>query len=371
MRAWSRVLTPLDWLALVAAATLLILGLMTLHSATYTPDQGLSRYVLRQVVWILVGLTVFGLAAWVDYRWWLRQAYWIYTACLGLVILVLFIGHEGFGAQRWLSLGPLSFQPSEVAKVGMIFFCARYFGHRPGPEGYTLSFLLLPGLLVSIPIFLVLKQPDLGTALGFLAIFGAFLYLIRIRSRLLGGFLILGMMLFPFLWQAFWGHLAPYQRMRLLTYVDPSRDPFGAGYHLLQSKIAIGSGGLTGKGWLASTQSHLYFLPARHTDFIFAVFAEERGFLGVVLLLILYGILLVWGLEVAQRAPDRGGLFLAVGFTVMLFFYVAVNIGMTLGLLPVVGLPLPLMSYGGTAMVVTLFSLGVLFNIERNRYRFS
>ncbi|MBI4714974.1 MAG: rod shape-determining protein RodA [Nitrospirae bacterium] len=369
-----RILSPFDWQTFFVLLLILGTGVLTIYSATFLPAHTSLRSVTpvyaKQLLWIALGMAAFWTAVFVDYRFFLRYAYGIYGASVFLVVLVVFFGKEGFGAQRWLDLGIVSFQPSELAKVALVVFCARYFSDYPSAEGYTLSKLLVPGLLVAVPMVLVLKQPDLGTALVFLFAFSVVLFLIRIRSKFLALLSVLSLMLFPFLWQAFWGQLEGYQKNRLLTYVNPDLDPTGAGYHLLQSKIAIGSGGFWGKGLLESTQSQLNFLPARHTDFIFAVFAEEWGFLGALLLLALYAYIVAWGVDVAYKAPDRATALLASGLVAIFFFYCMINIGMTLGLFPVVGIPLPLMSYGGTSMIMTLFSLGILFNIKRRRYMF-
>jgi rod shape determining protein RodA len=371
MMIYRRLFAPFDWKAFAVVLTILTLGVLTIYSATHGPHHPETMPVYgKQIFWALLGMVVFWTAVFVDYRLFIQYGYLIYGASTLLVVLVLFLGREGYGAQRWLELGPISFQPSEIAKVALVFFCARYFSDYPSSQGYTLSKLVVPGLLVAVPMVLILKQPDLGTALVILFVFSVILFLIRIRSKFLAIIAILSVMLFPFLWQAFWGQLEGYQRNRLLTYVNPDRDPTGSGYHLLQSKIAIGSGGFWGKGFLESTQSLLNFLPARHTDFIFAVFSEEWGFIGALVLLGFYAYLVFWGIDIAVKSTDRSTALLAAGLASLLFFYCAINIGMTLGIFPVVGIPLPLMSYGGTAIIMTLFSLGILFNIKRRRYMF-
>ena len=295
----------------------------------------------------------------------------MYVLAIILLILVTLIGSRGFGAQRWLSIGGLTFQPSELAKLATALAITRYFSDYPARYGYTVKELLIPGGIIAIPVLLVLKQPDLGTALIITFVSIVLIYLVRVRSRLFGFSVLLILMLFPFVWQIFWESLKDYQRTRLLTFINPAADPTGTGYHVIQSKIAIGSGGFWGKGILESTQSHLNFLPARHTDFIFAVFSEEWGFFGLAVLLILYFALLSWGLDVALKARDRLGMLMASGIVSMFAFYSLINIGMTLGIVPVVGVPLPLMSYGGTSLTTSLFSLGILFNIKKKRYLFS
>ncbi|MBI5197843.1 MAG: FtsW/RodA/SpoVE family cell cycle protein, partial [Nitrospirae bacterium] len=274
---YRRFFTPFDWKTYFVVLLVLSVGVLTIYSAVYnpvshSPRPGTPLYI-KQMIWIFMGMAIFWAAVFVDYRFFLRYAYAVYAVAVLFVVLVVFFGREGFGAQRWLALGPVSFQPSEVAKIALVLFCARYFSDYPSSQGYTLSRLFFPGFLVAVPMVLILKQPDLGTALVFLFVFSVILFLIRIRSKFLAIIAIFSLMLFPFIWQAFWGQLEGYQKNRLLTYVNPDRDPTGAGYHLLQSKIAIGSGGFWGKGLLESTQSQLNFLPARHTDFIFAVYA--------------------------------------------------------------------------------------------------
>jgi rod shape determining protein RodA len=278
-----------------------------------------------------------------------------------LLVLVLVAGEVGKGAQRWLDLGFFRFQPSEMMKLAMPMMLAWYFGDRPLPP--TLGKLVVSGVLVIVPMGLVAKQPDLGTALlvasaGFFVIF-----LAGIRWRILLGFGVAGAAGVPVLWH----FMHDYQRQRVLTFLDPESDPLGSGYHIIQSKIAIGSGGLYGKGWLNGTQSQLDFLPERSTDFIFAVYGEEFGFLGVVLLLTLYLVVILRGLYIATNAQDAFCRLLAGSLSLTFFVYLLVNTGMVTGLLPVVGVPLPLISYGGTSMVTIMAGFGILMSINSHR----
>ena len=361
-----------DWKAFILIITILSAGVLTIYSATYTNTEiGTIPLYVKQIVWSAIGIAFLFAGASVDYQTISKYAYFLYAFSLLLLILVVIIGSRGFGAQRWLSIGGLTFQPSELAKLATALAVTRYFSDYPARYGYTVKELLIPGGIIAIPVLLVLKQPDLGTAIIISFVSLILIYLVKVRSKFFGFSALLILMLFPFVWQILWEHLKEYQKTRLLTFINPAADPTGTGYHVIQSKIAIGSGGVWGKGILESTQSHLNFLPARHTDFVFAVFAEEWGFLGLFILLALFLALISWGLDVALKARDRLGMLIASGIISMFTFYCIINIGMTLGIVPVVGVPLPFMSYGGTSLITNLFSLGILFNIKKKRYLFS
>lgn len=361
-----------DWKAFAIIFLILLAGVLTIYSATYSSSGGSSfPLYVKQIGWIIIGMFFFFAGTFIDYQTLAKYAYYFYAFSFALLILVMVVGKSGYGAQRWLSIGGLSFQPSELAKLAVAIAVMRYFSDYPARYGYTVKELLIPGVLIALPVLLVLKQPDLGTALVITFVSSVLIYLVKVRSRLFGFSALLALMLFPFAWQVFWKNLKEYQKTRLLTFINPASDPTGTGYHVIQSKIAIGSGGFWGKGILESTQSQLNFLPARHTDFIFAVFAEEWGFLGLTVLLLLYFLLISWGLDVALKARDRLGMLMASGIVSIFTFYCVINTGMTLGIVPVVGIPLPLMSYGGTSLITTLFSLGILFNIKKKRYLFS
>ncbi|MEK6684463.1 MAG: rod shape-determining protein RodA [Nitrospirota bacterium] len=364
-----RFINRFDGWFVVVVLLILSLGVLSIYTVTYavSPKAHLPVYT-KQMIWIFLGLIVFFAVAAIDYHEIARWSTFLYTGCVVLLILVLLVGRTGMGAQRWLSLGFFDLQPSEWAKLVVILVLARYFSTRSRLKGLSLRELIVPALWVTVPLLLVLKQPDLGTALVLLFIFAVLVFLIGLRSRTIGVSILISLMAFPFAWEMFWNALKPYQRNRLIAFINPAVDPMGRGYHALQSKIAIGSGGVFGKGLFGGTQSQLKFLPESHTDFIFSVFAEEWGFMGVLLLLILYFLLIWWGLDVADKAKDHLGVFLAVGVVAMLVFYLAVNIGMTLGVVPVVGVPLPLMSYGGNSILTTLAGLGLLLNIKKRRF---
>ncbi len=363
-----RLIDNFDWRIPGVVLAIAGIGVFTLYTTGSSEGsiQGTPVY-LKQVYWLALGVLAFLAALALDYHTLIRYGYAWYGASLVLLVWVLLAGRMSQGAQRWIPLGPFSFQPSELAKLGLLFALVKYFADRPRHAGIWHR-LILPSLLWVVPAALILKQPDLGTGLVVTFLFVVTLYLVGLRYRSLVFLLVCSLMAFPFAWHLFWQSLKEYQRERILTFLNPAADPLGTGYHILQSKIAIGSGGWFGKGPFGGTQSQLKFLPEGHTDFIFPVFAEEWGFLGVVILGTLYLLLVLWGLEVALKAKDTGGMLLAAGVVAFLSCYVLVNIGMTVGMMPVVGIPLPLMSYGGTSMVVTLISVGILMNVQMRRF---
>jgi rod shape determining protein RodA len=353
----------LRYLGLIFA--ILAIGVLSIHSVTHDQQGGMAPYYLKQLIWIGLGAAVFFLMwAW-DYHSIARLAYPAYALVLLMLVFVLFEGRTSKGAQRWIALGPFSFQPSEFAKLVLILVLAHYYSKAPR-VGW-LQRVIVPGLLMLPGLVLILKQPDLGSGLSFVAVYAAMLLMVGVRSQALGVILLFSVMLFPFAWEGVWGSLHDYQRQRIMAFVDSDYDPGGKGYHALQSKIAIGSGELTGKGLFGGTQSQLKFLPEGHTDFVFSVFAEEWGFLGVLVLLALFVALIWLALEIASKAKDQLGALLAVGIVAMLCFCVVVNIGMTAGMFPIVGIPLPLVSYGGSATIMTMASLGLLLNVKRRR----
>ena len=341
------------------------LGVLSIHSVTHDQQGGIAPYYLKQLIWISLGAAAFLIMwAW-DYHSLARLAYPAYALVLLMLCFVLFDGRASKGAQRWIALGPFTFQPSEFAKLVLILVLAHYYSKAPR-VGW-LQRVIVPGVLMLPGLLLILKQPDLGSGLSFVAVYAAMLLMVGVRSQALGVMLLFSVMLFPFAWEGVWGSLHDYQRQRIMAFVNPDYDPGGKGYHALQSKIAIGSGELTGKGLFGGTQSQLKFLPEGHTDFVFAVFAEEWGFLGVLVLLALFVALIWLSLEIASKAKDQLGALLAVGIVSMLCFCVVVNIGMTAGMFPIVGIPLPLVSYGGSATIMTMASLGLLLNVKRRR----
>lgn len=353
----------LRYIGLILA--ILGIGVLSIHSVTHGQEGGIAPYFVKQLAWIGMGTAAF-IVMWTwDYHQIARLAYPAYVLVLLMLLFVLFDGRTSKGAQRWIAMGPFSFQPSEFAKLVLILVLAQYYSKAPR-VGW-LQRVIVPGLLMLPGLLLILKQPDLGSGLSFVAVYAAMLLMVGVRSQALGAILLFSVMLFPFVWEGVWGSLHDYQRQRIMAFVDPGYDPGGKGYHALQSKIAIGSGELTGKGLLGGTQSQLKFLPEGHTDFVFAVYAEEWGFIGVLVLLALFIALMWLSLEIASKAKDQLGALLAVGIVSMLCFCVVINIGMTAGMFPIVGIPLPLVSYGGSATIMTMASLGLLLNVKRKR----
>lgn len=360
-----RYLTCFDWTLCGLVLAIAGLGLVNLYSASHAGGEAGTAYV-RQAWWLGLGMLVMLAVAVPDYRLLETYAYPLYAVSLLLLAYVLFFGRTISGSQRWIALGGLALQPSELAKVALVAVLAKFFLGGEPDQQYGLRDLVVPLVLLAVPFALVALQPDLGTALLFSAIFFSIVFFAGLRWQTLLGVMLAGVASLPVAWSL----LKDYQKSRVLTFVDPSTDPLGAGYHIIQSKIAVGSGMLLGKGYLKGTQAHLYFLPERHTDFIFSVWAEEWGFVGSVLVVLLYGALIAWGLNIARHCRDRFGRMLALGITANIFWQSAVNIGMVLGLLPVVGVPLPLFSYGGSSLVSTMLSFGILMSISIRRFMF-
>lgn len=363
-----RMLLNIDWLLLTLIFLIGGWGLITVYSATHGRlETHLEDLYLKQMCWFGAGLVLMVLTTMVDYRHLSRSAYALLALGIVLLVAVWMFGRVASGARRWLMLGPLSFQPSELVKVFLILSLARYFT-EVGRQGRLRSMdLLIPVMMVAMPFVLIAKQPDLGTALVlfFVACVMVFASGLPLKPLLL--FAGLGLISLPISWN----FLKDYQKVRVITLLNPDFDPLGAGYHSWQSKIAIGSGGFWGKGLLAGTQSGLNFIPEKHTDFIFAVFAEEWGFMGAAGLIILYLALILRGLSIAYTAKDQLGRLVATGVVAMLSAYILFNIGMTVGLTPVVGLPLPLFSYGGSSMLATMVAIGLLLNIQMRRFLYT
>ncbi len=333
------------------------LGLFVLYSAS---GQSLD-VVLNQATRMSAGLVAMLVIAQIPPDWYRVSAPWVYLAGVIMLALVMLLGATAMGAQRWLDLGLIRFQPSEIMKLAVPLCVAAYFHERRLPP--KLQDILVAAIVVAIPTVLVGLQPDLGTALLIVAAGGFALYLAGLRWRVLLLLILMAAAAAPLLWY----NMHEYQQERVLTFLNPARDPAGAGYHITQSKIAIGSGGLFGKGWLNGSQAHLNFLPESDTDFVFAVYAEETGLLGVLALMALYSFIVLRGLRIAARSQDTFQRLTAGSISLTFFIYVFVNIGMVIGLLPVVGVPLPLISYGGTSMVILLAAFGMLMSINTHR----
>ena len=366
--------TKLPWGMICLVFGIALMGLAAVYSATYT-TRGPSPLFYKQMIWISIGVVIMFLALIPDYHTIGRYAYVLYACSVLLLVLVMAIGRTGMGAQRWLAVGPFVFQPSELAKLSMTLALARFFAEDPKRGGYELKDLAVPGVMVLVPVLLVLKQPDLGTAIMLLltSLLIAMLAGIRLRSLtivLLAVAVVVSMVFFMTPVQnKIWGSLKPYQQNRIKAFVDPGSDPLGSGYHANQSKIAVGSGQISGKGFRKGTQSQMAFLPERHTDFIFAVIAEETGLVGASIVIFLYLVLLLVGVDTAKNAKDRLGVLMAGGIVSMISLYVFINVGMAVGIVPVVGVPLPLVSYGGTSVIATFLALGLLMNIQTRRFQ--
>ena len=357
-----RLLQNVDWPLLATA--LFIITLSVLSMWTLAPGRGGSALAWRQISWVGIGLLSLLVMTSLDYRSLVRVAPVLYVGGIGLLLTVLVLGRSVSGARRWIHLGLLTFQPSELFKLVFVLTLAWVLTFR---RDEILSRGVLTGALVlaGIPFLLVVRQPDLGTALVLLPVLIAVLVGVGLPLRVLGALTLSGVAALPIFWLA----LKQYQRDRLLVYLDPFRDPLGTAYNVIQAKIAIGSGQLVGKGIVGATQSRLAFLPERHTDFIFAVFAEMWGFIGCLVLIAAYGLLVLRGFEIAASTREPRGRVLALGVTAALAAQTLINLGMVTGLLPVVGIPLPLMSYGGSSMVVSLMGVGLLLSIRMRQFR--
>jgi rod shape determining protein RodA len=346
-------LWQMHWLFILLLAATASVGFAMLYSAA---GGNLDPWASRQMMRFGVGMAVLITVAVIDIRLWLKYAYVFYLATVSLLVAVEFMGEVGKGAQRWLDLGYFGLQPSELMKIALVLALARYFHGTSIEDVRRIPQLFVPLLLIAVPAALVLRQPDLGTAL-MLIITGAVIFFaagVRIWKFVLVG--IAGMAAAPVAWQ----FLRDYQKQRVLTFLNPESDPLGSGYHIIQSKIAFGSGGVFGKGFLQGTQSHLNFLPEMQTDFIFTMLAEEFGMVGGLALLGLYVIILIYCLAISVRCRTQFGRLVGIGITATFFLYVFINMAMVMGLVPVVGVPLPLISYGGTAMLTLLFGFGLL-----------
>jgi len=353
-------LRHLNWGFVALVIAIGLMGVALLYSAggkSWEPWAGaqLSRFA--------IGLCVMMIIALIDVRLWLHIAYWLYGAMLILLVVVEVKGHIGMGAQRWINLGFFVLQPSELMKIALVLALGKYFhGLSPEDIGHPIK-LVAPILMVLAPVGLVLLQPNLGTAMLLVLASGAMFFVGGVRWWKFVIVIALACAIMPIAWH----HLHDYQKARLSTFINPGSDPLGAGYNILQSKIALGSGGLFGKGFGHGTQSQLQFLPEKHTDFIFVVLAEELGMAGALFLLLLYFLLLAYGFMIAVTCRNQFGRLVAFGLTVSFFLYVFVNVGMVTGTIPVVGIPLPLVSYGGTAMLTLLIGCGLLLGISVHR----
>ena len=359
-----RIISNFNWFFFLAILTVSLIGIVAIYSANHSrPEEFFRGLYIKQIYWVLYGLVAMLIALVLDYRWYSRYAFIIYALTLAGLVFVLVNGVVISGSKRWIYIGPISIQVSEFAKIAIIIVLAKYFESGKVAGQYTTGDLVMPAFLTTVLGGLIVVQPDLGTTMMILFIFLSFILAIEINRLTLIKLFISGLAIAPTLWF----FLKDYQKARVKTLFNPDLDPLGAGYHSIQSKIAIGSGGFWGKGLFAGTQSRLNFLPEKHTDFIFSVFAEETGFLGVILLISLFIFIILKGLNIAFRAADRFGFFLSLGLILSMAFYIIFNIGMTIGIFPITGIPLPFLSYGGSSLITNYFAVGLLLNVEMRR----
>lgn len=355
-----RLIKHIDFTLIFLVTGLCILGLLIIYSSTHQESikVGAAPVVRRQLIYIFVGIITCFFVALIDYHEIAKIALPFYVLSLILLIYVLIGGKDTGGSRRWIQLLGYEFQPAELGKIALIIFIADFL-NRQKNRFSSLLYFLFPLLFTVIYMLLIYRQPDLGTAIVYFGITIFMIFIAGISWKYILTTSIAFISLFPIVWS----FLKDYQKSRLLLFINPEKDPLGAGYNIIQSKVAIGSGGLFGKGLFGGIQSQLKFLPAQHTDFVFAVIGEELGFAGAILLISLYFLLLWKGIKIAQEAPDLLGMFLATGVTAFLFVHIFVNIGMSMGLMPATGLPLPFISHGGTFMLTNFIGIGLLMNI--------
>lgn len=369
MKIDRRLIKNFDWITLLVVVILTLVGIMTIYSAT-RPAAGMGPqpdFYTKQLIWLIASVTALFAVTFFDYIWLYRLSYPLYAVGIILLVIVLVMGKTSMGAQRWLNLGFFSFQPSEFFRILFVVAFSSYLSSlgKESKGSIPLKGVIIFGL---VPLVLLIKQPDLGTAILLLSLFSALAVSKGISKKIISLALLISLIALPFVGHIFWDGLKDYQKNRLIAFMDPDVDPSGIGYHISQSKIAIGSGEIIGKGYLNGTQGPLRFLPEKHTDFIFAVFAEEWGFAGCLFMLGIYFILFMRGLDTASKAKDEVGRLMATGITAMFFVYFVVNIGMALGMMPVVGIPLPFVSYGGTSLLSNYIAAGILISIRTRRF---
>jgi rod shape determining protein RodA len=356
-----------DWPLFVTVAAIAVVGVVNLYSATSASVPALRDIYIQQVYWLTLGAGTAVLIAAVDYRHYERYGWIGYGIGVAMLVLVFLLAREIRGSQRWIPIGSFSLQPSELMKLFLIVALAKHLHNDPRTEGRTLKDLIIPGLILSLPLLLILKQPDLGTALILVFIFISVMFLTHLKLRSLVTLVVTMGVSAPLAWSYL---LKPYQRERVTSFLAPEKDILDTGWHAYQAKVAIGSGGLTGKGFLQGTQNQHKFLPDQHSDFPFPVWAEEHGFIGSVLLISLYMVLVLLGIKIASEAKDRFGAVVALGVSALIFWHTVINLGMVCGLLPVVGITLPLFSYGGSSVLTIMAGIGLLMNVSMRRFHF-
>jgi rod shape determining protein RodA len=365
LRFDRRLLLNFDWVLLGAVLAVALIGLANLYSSAHLyTNMGVPLY-LKELTYYLFGAAILLLIISVDYRVLLTLNYPLYAGMILMLLSAILFGKTIGGSQRWIDLGFFNLQPSEPAKLILVITLASYYYRKETVKGFTLLDLAVPALLTGLPFLLIAKQPDLGTALLLASSFASMTLFVKLRKSTLVTLVCGGLSIIFIGWKFL---LKPYQRQRVETFLNPENDPLGTGYHIIQSKIAVGSGLIFGKGFMKGTQGQLDFLPERHTDFAFSVWAEEWGFMGSALLMGCYFFMILWGLNIAISARDKFGVLLAFGVVSLIFWQAFINLAMVMGLLPVVGVPLPLISYGGSSLLTNLAGLGLLMNIRMRRY---
>jgi len=361
-----RLIENFNWGLLFVVTAIGSIGVLLIYSAVNAGIENPQKMLsMKQLVWFGIGYIIMFISVMFDYKHLDRWGMSIYVICIVMLLCVLFFGKYVAGARRWLTFGSLTLQPSEFVKISVIIVLARYYSKNATARGLTFRNLLKPAVLLLIPVLLVLRQPDLGTSLIIIIIAISMTLFVKIERNTLISLAISVIAFIPILWSFV---LKPYQRERVMTMLNPDLDPLGKGYQILQSKIAIGSGMLYGKGYLKGTQNALSFLPEQQTDFILCVLAEEWGFTGVGFVVALYILLIGLALNIAYTCRDPFGIILTIGIISMIFWHIVINMGMVMGLLPVVGAPLPLISYGGSSVLTTLIGIGILLNISMRRF---
>jgi rod shape determining protein RodA len=357
-----------DWTLFLTASALAVIGVVNLYSATSVSKAALSDIYIQQVYWLVFGGILAAVVAIIDYRHYERLGYLLYGIGVVLLILVFILGKDIRGSSRWIQIGSFSFQPSEFMKLFMVIALAKYLHDDPKTEARSLKDLVAPALLAALPTFLVLKQPDLGTALIHLLIFFTIALLTKIRWQSIVTFVVATAIALPLTWTYV---LKDYQKQRVLVFLNPEANILGSGWHAHHARVAIGAGGWTGQGFMRGTQNQFLFLPDQHSDFPFAVFAEDWGFIGCFVLVALYGFLVLWSIRIAATAKDRFGAVLAIGVGSLIFWHAFFNLGMVTGLLPVVGVTLPLFSAGGSSVLTIMLGIGLLMNVSMRRFYIS
>lgn len=354
-----------DWTLFLTASALAVIGVINLYSATSVARAALSDIYVQQVYWLVLGGILGAVVAVIDYRHYERLGYLLYGVGIVFLVLVFILGKDIRGSSRWIAIGSFGFQPSEFMKLFLIIALAKYLHDDPRTEARSIKDLALPALITGIPTFLILKQPDLGTALIHLFIFVTVCLLTRIRWQTIVGIVVSAGIFIPLWWTYM---MKDYQKQRIEVFLNPEANLLGSGWHAHHARVAIGAGGWRGQGFMQGTQNQFLFLPDQHSDFPFAVFAEDWGFFGCLVLVSLYGFLVLWAIRIAATAKDRFGAVLAIGVGALIFWHAVFNLGMVTGILPVVGVTLPLFSAGGSSVLTILLGIGLLMNVSMRRF---